>query len=291
MVKRILAILSVLTALQGNVMAAEQIRFNESVLSYQDGYLIPNFGTQEKVPAPEQADGYILYYDNSTKTLNNFIPADGNMVRPTGMAVYNNKLYICNKANVLVYDLADLKKSPQTIAFADDDREVNDAVVCGGKLYVTVTDTDRIYEIDLAAENPLPHKWADIPGPNGIAAYNDTIYVVSIPADYATVTDENVVYVVKNRNNPVLEKFNSTPGLYDGVAVSDDGKTVYVSDWLTTSVKAIDTATKKEQIVYQAKDLSPADFALDKNKLLIPDMMKHRVIVYDLDGNSEQIIE
>lgn len=48
MVKRILAILSVLAALQGNVMAAEQIRFNESVLPYQDGYLIPNFGTQEK---------------------------------------------------------------------------------------------------------------------------------------------------------------------------------------------------------------------------------------------------
>lgn len=88
-----------------------------------------------------------------------------------------------------------------------------------------------------------------------------------------------------------MEKFNSTPGLYDGVAVSDDGKMVYVSDWLTTSVKAIDTATKKEQIVYQAKDLSPADFALDKNKLLIPDMMKHRVIVYDLNDNSEQIIE
>lgn len=112
MVKRILAILSVLAALQGNVMAAEQIRFNESVLPYQDGYLIPNFGTQEKVPAPGQADGYILYYDNSTKILNDFIPADGNMVRPTGMAIYNNKLYICNKTNVLVYDLADLKKSP-----------------------------------------------------------------------------------------------------------------------------------------------------------------------------------
>lgn len=290
MLKEFLSVMAVLLVLQGTSFAA-QIRFDESVLPYKDGYLIPNFGTETKVPAQGQANGYILYYDKNTKTLNDFIATDGNMVRPTGMAVYNDKLYICNKTNVLVYHLADLKKEPQKIKFADDDKELNDLVVSGDKLYVTVTDTNRVYEIDLVAENMTPHKWADIPGPNGIAAYNDTIYVVSIPADYATVTAENVVYVIKDKNNPVVEKFNYTPGLYDGVAVSNDGKTLYVSDWLTSSVKAIDTSTKKEQTVYQAKDLSPADFALDKNKLLIPDMMKHRVIVFNMENNSEQIIE
>lgn len=264
------------------------IRFNESILPYNGGLLIPNFGSKTLKSAHTEAKGYILYYKD--EELKSFIPADGYLKHPTAMAVYNNKLYICNSTNIVVYNLQK-KTKPQIIKFATKDKAINDIVLKGDTLYVSATDTDSIYKIDLKAKKLKPQKWLSIPSPNGITIYENTMYIASIPKDYKNINSENVVYVIKDINSPMVEKLNNAPALYDGIAVSDDGKTVYVSDWHSASVIAIDTETKLEKPVFIQNGMTPADIALEGTKLFIPDMLNHRVILFDLQSGKTNIIQ
>ncbi len=267
--------------------AEPKICFNESLLVYNNCILIPNFGQPPHTKERAKAAGYILYYKNNK--LQEYIPPDGNLEYPTAMAVHRKNLFICNRNNLLIYDITNLKKQPQKITFRNNNA-LNDLAISDGNLYITSTDKNRIYKINLNSKNFTPQKWIDIPSPNGIIFHKNTAYIASIPADYKNVKEENVVYIIKDKNNPKAEKFNSTPGLYDGLAISKDGKTLYVSDWKTSSIKAIDTSTKKEKTVYFEKNLSPADIALEKKQLLIPDMMKHRIIIFDLTNLNTKLI-
>lgn len=269
-------------------LAQTLIRFNESVLPYNGGLLIPNFGSKTLKSAQEEAKGYVLYYKD--EELKPFIPADGYLNHPTAMAVYNNKLFICNSTNIVVYNLQK-KTKPQIIKFTTKDKAINDLFLKDDTLYVSATDTDTIYKINLKTKKLKPQKWITVPSPNGIAIYENTMYIASIPKDYKNINSENVVYVIKDINSPVVEKLNNAPALYDGIAVSADGKIVYVSDWHSSSVIAIDTETKLEKPVFIQNGMTPADIALEGTKLYIPDLVNHRVILFDIQSGKTNIIQ
>lgn len=288
MFKKILLLL-VLVLFSGTAFAQTAIRYSESILPYKGGVLIPCFGSDNMQVRADEKKGYILYHKKNK--LKMFIPPDGYLKTPTAMAVYENKLYICNGDRLTVYNLKDLSETPQDIFFRPEDTTVNDMILSDDELYITVTNTNRVYKIDLKAEILEPELWLEVPSPNGIVADKNTIYVASIPADYKTVNEDNVIYVIKNKNKPKLKRFNDTPGLYDGLGFSKDGKTLYVSDWQTASVKAINLKTKEEKTIYHEKNIGPADITTVGNLLLIPDMLNHRIIIYNLKRDSIKIIE
>ncbi len=207
------------------------------------------------------------------------------------MAICKNKLYICNLNNILVYNLKSLSEKPQKILFEDNPKVLNDIVVLDNILYITATDKNAIYKIDLKNNDLKPEKWLDIPSPNGITFYKNSIYIASIPSDYKTLTDNNIIYFIKDINKPVLEKFNNIPGLYDGLGISKDGNIIYASDWKTSSVYAINTKTKEKKVIFYEKGLTPADIGISGNKLLIPDMTRHRIIIFDLKTKGKKFIQ
>ena len=257
--------------------SAPQIRFCESVFPYKNGILIPNYGSDNIKARSDEYKGYILFLKNNK--LHNFIPPNGILKQPTAMTVYKNNLFICDINKLWIYNLKNLQNPPAKIDFYQNDVTVNDITRVNKDLYVTVTNSNRVYKINLKDKPLTPHKWIDIPSPNGITAYKDTLYIASIPSDYKNITDKNVIYIIKDRFNPTIEKFNTHAALYDGAAISKDGKTLYVSDWKTSSVFAIDTKTKQESVIYYEKGISPADITIHNNKLIIPDMVNHRVII------------
>ena len=260
----------------------DDIRFSESILPYDGGLLISNFGSATMNPAPGENKGYILLRKNGV----NQVIVDG-LHKPTATLVRFGHLFVCDDTRLIVYDLKNYNIEPQIITFAEDDKVVNALAANGTTLYVSITNTGRIYSLDISDPSRMnevqPQLWLEIPGPNGLAMGGGVMYIASIPADYSNVTDENVIYRVSDLENPVAEIFYNVPGLYDGVALSDNARTLYFSDWLTSSVKSIDIKTKKVRVVYRENGIGPADIAQARGILYIPDLVTSRIIEINLN--------
>lgn len=262
----------------------ENIRFCESTYPYEDGILIGNFGTEQLNPLNNEKKGYINYYkDGKTNVL---IAADSNLSAPKGMFIRSHRLFISDVNKIVVYNLKALKEAPEIITFPEDDLFINDLAADGNTLYASVTNSGRIYRIDIA--NPVkmtssvPVKWLDVTGPNGIIIDNGIMYVASYPADGNT-TDANVIYQITDLSNPVAEKFISLPGQYDGIALSTDKKTMYITNWTPAGISTIDMSTKKiTPLATTEKFAGPADITVINDTMYIPDLPNSRMVILPL---------
>lgn len=256
------------------------ISHSESVYPYEGGLLISNFGSETIEPRKDENKGYILYYRDGQMSM--LIPPEGRLHKPTAMLIKDGFLYVCDSDKLKIFAMDDLKAEPRVINFPTDDKVVNDLAISENKLYITVTNTGRIYTLDISNPQDIgsPTLWLDkVPGPNGIAIYNNMAYIVSIPVDYETMTPNNVIYRVKNINNPTAERFVSVPGLYDGAAISEDGKYLYVTDWKTGTVTRINVSNKKSKIIYREDGIGPASLAVFNDKLYVPDLVNSRILI------------
>lgn len=268
----------------GVKVLTDKIRFCESTYPYKNAMLIANFGTEQLNPLNTEGKGYILAYAGDQTSV--FIPADGNLSAPKGMYEKNGYLFICDVNKIVVYNTLKLDDDPQVIRFPADDLFINDMAAAGDSLFVSVTNTGRIYRLnigDLAALNKVkPEPWCHVPGANGMVMDGRSMYIASYPPDGNT-TGENVVYCISDITKPIAEKWISQSGQYDGIALSPDGKTIYVSNWLPAGVIAIDKQTKAITNLNVGDGLvGPADMTLKDGLLYIPDLPNSRVVLYPL---------
>lgn len=257
------------------------IRYCESTYPYDGGLLIANFGTEQLNPLNTEGKGYIvLHKDGKNEVL---IPADGHLSAPKGMLVRDGYLYVCDVNKVMVYNLADKAAEPRTIALPEGNLFANDLVSEGDYLYVSVTNTDRIFRVDISrpGQPGQPQEWLSVAGPNGLLLHEGSLYVASYPADGRT-TDAHVVYRIADLKNPVAERWMEMPGQYDGLAVASDGKALYVTNWTPAQVSRIDLNTRQisplDLKLPQAL-VGPADITVTGGYLYIPDLPNSRVVV------------
>lgn len=173
--------------------------------------------------------------------MDTLVPADGNLNAPKGMFMRDNQLYICDVNKIVVYDLAQVSKTPKTINLPEGNLFVNDLAANGNDLYASVTNTNKIFKIDITdPANPgEPQEWITIPGPNGLLIGDGTMYVASYPADGNT-SEKHVVYRISDlTNNPQPEKLVTVPGQYDGIAFASDGASLYVTNWTSAGISRI----------------------------------------------------
>lgn len=279
-------------SLGSNALAQEgtspKIVFNESVYVDDDYVLLSNFGSETSSPKALEKKGYILSYKNGALDL--LVDGSGVLNRPTAMAIYKDKLYVTEPSALVTFDLNNLTKNPKFIkTFPQDEQYLNDLALCGSYLYVTSVQNHRVYALNLDDPKAEPKVIAKLPGPNGIVATDDSLYVVTIPDDYATITSENVVYGLKldqKDHVEAIEILDPSAALYDGVGLSQDKKTLYYSDWLTQAVYALDLASKQKEVVYQEEGLTPADICVFKDVLYIPNLLNQEVIILDLKSGE-----
>lgn len=231
---------------------SEDVKFSESVLPYDGGLFISNFGSKEMNPRPDENSGYIIFRkDGVNKKI-----ADG-LHKPTAIEIKNNFLFVCDETVLKVFDLNALDAAPQVVSFAADDKVVNALALDGDTLYISITDSGRIYSLYVSKparlEGVTPKLWLEIAGANGLTIGGGEMFIATIPVGYRTVTSDSMIYRVRDLKKSVAEKFFDVPGLYDGVVLSDNGKTLYVSDWLTASVAAVDVQTKKSAVLFWQK--------------------------------------
>ena len=70
--------------------------------------------------------------------------ADGRLSKPKAMAVKDHYLFVCDLADLKIYDLHDRLAAPQIVHFPENgDKIVNCCALDGNTLYITMTDPGR----------------------------------------------------------------------------------------------------------------------------------------------------
>lgn len=257
------------------------IRFCESTYPYKGGILITNFGTQELNPLNTEGKGYILYYKEGK--LQPFISADGDLSAPKGMFIREEHLFVCDVNKIVIYDLNRLEAAPQILNFPEGNLFVNDLAAIRNTLYAFVTNTDKIFKIDISNVQQVgqPVEWLTIPGPNGLLTTDNQLYVASYPADGNT-QDKHIIYRITNPEQPKLEKVIDIPGQYDGIAFSTDKASLYITNWSPAGLSKIDLKTGKTvpvSILLDKALIGPADITVANRQIYIPDLPNSRVVV------------
>lgn len=271
----------------------EHIRFNEGTLPLKNGgILLSNFGTDTFDPLNKEGKGYIVLLDKENKVL---FPASGALSAPKGMAVKDGCLFIADVGCVAVYDMKRPELRPVKIAFPEGELFVNDIVALGDFLLVSVTNTGHTYALDVkdcdavwSAQRPKPRKVADIPGANGLAEHEGTLFIASYDPNEQP-GEQNVIYAI-DMATPGAKPVNllgTRYGQYDGVAVSPDGSKLYFSNWKNAEGRAevgyIDLSPDKKNAV-TILDLGvelqgPADICISDGYLFIPDLPANKLYI------------
>ena len=260
---------------------SEDVKFAESVLPYDGGIFVSNYGSDELAPREDENKGYIFYRkDGANKKI-----VEG-LHKPTAMKIKNNFLFVCDETVLKVFDLKNLSAAPKIISFAPEDKVVNALALDGNNLYISITDSGKIYKLDVSDVKNLksPELWLKISGSNGLNIGGGEMYIATIPPDYKTVTSEFVIYRVKDLKNPVAEKFIDSPGLYDGIALSKDLKTLYITNWVTGSLSAVDVKTKKVRTIYEEVGIGPCDIAYADGTIILPEIIGSKIISINVEN-------
>lgn len=267
----------------------EGIHWCESVFPWEGGIFISNFTHfRSSEPVPTESKGFVTYAKEGR--MENYIPPDGRLRNPTGTYICGRAFFVCDGPDLKIFDREHPDAMPRVIAFSRND-VVNALTADSRYLYISLTMRGKIYRLDVSPEKVMtayPEPWLDVPGPNGLTMNGKTMYIASIPTDFRSFTEQNVIYRVPDVTaaHPEVEKLNVPPGLYDGVALSDSGKTLYFSDWDTASVSAMNLETSQIRTVYSEKGIGPSDIAQAGGKLYVPDLPNSRLIVIDLSGDQ-----
>ena len=276
------ALVLAVSAQAQSVTAIEQnLRFCESTLPYDGGILIANFGTQDLNPLNTEGKGYIVFWKNGKSNV--LVPADGRLSAPKGMFERNGRLFICDVNKLVVYDLRKNGMKPRVIDMPQGNLFVNDLAADGNTLYISVTNTDKIFTLDISNLDRLgkPVEWLTVPGPNGLVIRNGEMWVASYPADGNT-TDKHVVYHIADLAKPEAKPFITVSGQYDGIAFSSDGKYLYLTNWSPAGLSRINMKTRQinpDVIILDNPLVGPADISVTNGSIFIPDLPNSRVIV------------
>lgn len=275
----------------------DKIRFNEGSLALKNEMLLTNFGSSELNPLGKEGKGYVISLNK--EGIQMLIAPDGTLDAPKGMAVVKDDyLFIADVGKVVVYNLKKMKSGerPVVIPMPDGQDYVNDVVALDDLLLVSVTNSGHLYSIDVkdceALRSVRPRLAATIPGANGLAEREGTLYIASYAPDNDPKA-ENVIYAVDltNPGSQPVNMLGERKGLYDGLAVSADGSKLYFSNWRNAEGKAeigyIDlTADKNYAVTILDLGLElkgPADISLSSDGYLyVPDLPANKLYIVEL---------
>ncbi len=259
------------------------LKFCEGSVPYGSSLLVSNFGCETLSPLNSDGKGYVSIIEG--KEAKPFIVNDGVLSAPKGMAVADDYLYIADVSKVVVYNLKDKTAAPQIVLFPGANLFVNDIVIKDKVAYVSVTNTGKLFTLDVSDPATLSAdkltEYADVVGANGLALDGDKLYIASYPADGQTTAD-NVIYLIQDIHSPVVEKLITRQGQYDGLAL--EGDKLYFTSWVDGEVGYVDLKTKAvELLAIDGVQLAgPADISILNDSLYIPCLPQSQLVVVSL---------
>ena len=248
----------------------------ESVYQSGNNLYVADIG-EAMSPVAKDGDGFIGKVDLSTGKLvdAHFLPVDGKLHAPKGMAMKGNTLYVADVDRIVGFDVVSRRQVAE-IAIKGTGF-LNDLVVGDGKLYASATDNGKIYVVNLKTFQYETLPVDSIAGANGLYYADHKLYCVSIGNwDHP----DGTVYIIDVRKN-TMEKPGDYKGMLDGVVLA--GNTLYFSDWGKDQkglLLGLDINTHAVTPVEGTEISGPADFTISKDHryFIIPEMLQGKIL-------------
>ena len=292
--KKLLPLSFLCSALTVVNLTAQEVKkttgFNhiESVASDGKFLYVADIGAELK-PTAIDGDGRIAKLDRKGKILEpNFVKEPLNA--PKGLAVYKDILFLNDINRIVAINLENGNKLYE-INFGDATKFLNDIAIWDkNTLYVSATDTNKLYKVDLTSKSFTEVKLnTTISGINGLhcSEKSSKLYVNGFGSD----NQPNGVFGCINLKDNSFEQITTITGYYDGMFVKND--ILYVSNWMAFEKKgfllSIDLNSKKVARVNLSELIAgPADFILENNQLIIPAMLTGELLFFPIDTSLKQ---
>jgi sugar lactone lactonase YvrE len=195
-----------------------------------------------------------------------------NLTSPTGLYLFDDKLYITERFGIVKYDLA--SGTVERRYRVKSDKFLNDvAVDANENIYVTVSDTNIIYRIS-DGEVETWYESPEIMNPNGITVDGDNLIV--------GICSMNTLKSIALSDKKIADIAKMEPeyGVIDGVKKCGDG-------YMITHFRGVISLVNKDGTCKEILDLSEegnscADFEYIENEqlMVIPDLTNSKVLLY-----------
>ena len=234
----------------------------ESAQVYRGKLYISNIGNLP--PDKKDGDGYVSLADLKGKIIKTrFITG---LNAPKGITFCDGKLFVTDIDRVVAAD--PVTGRVLKVVNIPGAKFLNDTAAYDGKVYVSDTQTNTIYQLDAKTYTVKVFlKNPQLQGPNGIAFTPDgKMIVVSWGGGKVFEVDGSLKVLVSGFEN------------LDGVVVTEDG-TIIFSDFSRGKIYAF----KNGKVVEIAKNLvSPADIGYYRGMLFVPEFMMNDVKVLEI---------
>jgi len=195
-----------------------------------------------------------------------------NLTTPTGICIFNDRLYIVERFGVVEYDLS--SDSVTSRYFIKTSRFINDiSIDDSSNIYVSESDTDIIYKI----RNNNVEKWLEsenISKPNGILVDGNKL-IVGVNSDSTIKSVDLITKEIK-----LIAQLK--PGIIDGI--KKIGKNYLVSHFEGNLYFVSTEGLVKELISTRDERINIADFEYceEKELLYIPALWNNKLICYKI---------
>lgn len=262
----------------------------ESVVEEDDHYYIAVVGKQLE-PTRKDGDGFILKVNRRGKIISPNAFPQVKLDAPKGAIVEDDVLYVADVDRIVGINLRTGTQVCNVDMSSTGAQFLNDIVEEDDFLYVSATDINKIFRIDMRS-----WKFEEVPvseplnAPNGLAIEHGFLYIGEYASDAAGQPAGRIKKIPLAGNGPrPVSVVYSVPGMYDGLIAREvedifDRETdyLYFSDWASQSVKRINLATSAVETVTKVPVAGPADFIIEDDKLWLPAMPERKVLIQTL---------
>jgi DNA-binding beta-propeller fold protein YncE len=250
----------------------------EGVTSDGEYIYVSNVG-KELAPQAVDGDGYIL---KLTPDLKMVVDADKwsalKLNAPKGMAIVNKRLYVADIDRLVVIDLKKVEQEGEFdfrrfgVTFLNDVAIRDDST-----LYVSATNSNQIFQVNLLHDNFERLETEDLHGPNGLYYQSEERKLYCV--EWGTGEPNGRIIAIDPPTGKI-RVLNDHTGNLDGLSFLRSGDMV-LSDWTSNSLLTLNMVDGEISRLPTDSMLGPADFYYDMagDQLYIPHMMESKVSI------------
>ena len=249
----------------------------EGVISDGEFLFVSNVGVK-LAPTEKDGDGRIMQLSLDGKEwLEKEKWAAIEFNAPKGMAIVGKMLYVADIDRVVEIDLKTISQNYVYDFSRFGVNFLNDICVKDDQtLYVSATDANAIFEVNLVDQNLGILGTGELRGPNGIvyASEENKIYC----AEYGTEDQPNGRLVAIDAENGTVNPLIEHEGYLDGLAMTAAGELLF-SDWVDGKLHKMKMTDNSLSIVPFDSVGGPADFHYisGENKVWLPCMQESKL--------------